>query len=177
MKSYSVKPPSLNLVVHHPWLLISTFFGSGCLTPAPGTWGSIAAWLAFLVLSKFIDRSCLWLLTILLFFLGVHAVNKSYKYLKKMDHGSIVVDEVVAVWFSLLLIPIGFMWQLLTVLLFRFFDIVKLPPASTIDSKEQNGWTVMIDDIFAALYTVLIIDLIALIIQFSVGTLISWGFY
>ena len=40
MKSYKTTPPSFQTVLKHPWLWISTFFGSGCITPAPGTWGS-----------------------------------------------------------------------------------------------------------------------------------------
>ena len=35
---------------------------------------------------------------------------------------------------------------------FSFFDIVKLPPASVLDRGRQNGFTVMLDDIFAAVY-------------------------
>lgn len=64
-----------------------------------------------------------------------------------MDHGSIVIDEVVAVWLVLLLCPTGLFWQLAGVLVFRFFDIVKLPPAAGLDNGPQSGWTVMIDDV------------------------------
>lgn len=38
MKSYKTTPPSFQTVLKHPWLWISTFFGSGCITPAPGAW-------------------------------------------------------------------------------------------------------------------------------------------
>ena len=50
MKSYKTTPPSFKTVLEHPWLWVSTFFGSGCITPAPGTWGSFAAWGAFWLL-------------------------------------------------------------------------------------------------------------------------------
>ena len=43
---------------------------------------------------------------------------------KKMDHGSIVIDEVVAVWFVLLLCPTGLFWQLAGVLVFRFLTLL-----------------------------------------------------
>lgn len=41
MKSYKTTPPSFKTVLEHPWLWVSTFFGSGCITPAPGTWGPL----------------------------------------------------------------------------------------------------------------------------------------
>ena len=57
MKSYKTTPPSFKTVLQHPWLWISTFFGSGCITPAPGTWGSFAAWGVFLLLDMWLGRS------------------------------------------------------------------------------------------------------------------------
>ena len=87
-------------------------------------------------------------------------------YLNKVDHGSIVVDEVVAVWVVLLLTPLGFWWQLSSVIAFRFFDIVKLPPASVLDRGRQNGFTVMLDDIFAAVYAILVVNSMAWVAGF-----------
>ena len=111
MKSYKTTPPSFKTVLEHPWLWISTFFGSGCITPAPGTWGSFAAWGAFWLLDMWLGRSFIWAAALVLFVLGCVSVGKSTVYLNKVDHGSIVVDEVVAVWVVLLLTPLGFWWQ------------------------------------------------------------------
>lgn len=61
------------------------------------------------------------------------------------------------VWIILLVIPQTFWWQLAGVIVFRFFDILKLPPASTIDRLKQNGWTVMVDDLFAAVYALCVL--------------------
>lgn len=161
MKSYKTVAPPFLKVVKNPWMMISTFFGSGCITPAPGTWGTFAAWLAFAILSQMVNREIIGIISIIVFVLGVIAIPKCEPILHKMDHGSIVIDEVVATWMALLLTPLGIFWQLGTVLSFRFFDIVKLPPASSIDSRRQNGFTVMLDDIFAAIYAVLVVNLIA----------------
>ena len=98
--------------------------------------------------------------------LGCVSVGKSTVYLNKVDHGSIVVAEVVAVWVVLLLTPLGFWWQLSSVIAFRFFDIVKLPPASVLDRGRQNGFTVMLDDIFAAVYAILVINSMAWVAGF-----------
>ena len=166
MKSYKTTPPSFKTVLEHPWLWISTFFGSGCITPAPGTWGSFAAWGAFWLLDMWLGRSFIWAAALVLFVVGCVSVGKSTVYLNKVDHGSIVVDEVVAVWVVLLLTPLGFWWQLSSVIAFRFFDIVKLPPASVLDRGRQNGFTVMLDDIFAAVSAILVINSMAWVAGF-----------
>jgi phosphatidylglycerophosphatase A len=160
MKEKSI-PPSFSLVYRHPALIISTFFGSGCLSPAPGTWGSFAAWGAFYLLTFVLEPSLMWALVLVTFFLGVWSVNKSAPLLGATDHGSFVIDEVAAVWIVLLLIPQTFFWQLAGVLAFRFFDILKPPPVSFIDRAEQNGWTVMADDVFAAVYALFVLNIAA----------------
>lgn len=128
MKSYKTTPPSFKTVLQHPWLWISTFFGSGCITPAPGTWGSFAAWGVFWLLDMWLGRSFIWALALVLFVLGCVSVGKSTAYLNKVDHGSIVVDEVVAVWVILLLTPLGFWWQLSSVIAFRFLTSLSFRP-------------------------------------------------
>jgi phosphatidylglycerophosphatase A len=160
MKEKSI-PPSFSLVFRNPALIISTFFGSGCLTPAPGTWGSFAAGGAFYLLTFILEPSMMWALVLVTFFLGVWSVNKSAPLVGVTDHGSFVIDEVVAVWIVLLLIPQTFLWQLAGVLAFRFFDILKPPPVSFIDGAKQNGWTVMVDDVFAAVYALFVLNIAA----------------
>lgn len=174
MKDYFVTAPSIKEVYKNPWLIFTTFFGAGCLTPGPGTWGSFAAWLAFLILEPLGGRGLMWILTILCFIVGVIAIPKCEAVLKKMDHGSIVIDEVVAVWFVLLLCPTGLFWQLAGVLVFRFFDIVKLPPAAGLDNGLQSGWTVMIDDVFAALYTLLVVNGVAWLLVYFLNAELMW---
>lgn len=177
MKDYSVTAPEFKIVLQNPWLLFTTFLGSGCITPAPGTWGSLAAWLAFVLLEQITGRPFIWILTIVFFVLGVIAIPKCEPILKKMDHGSIVIDEVIAVWLVLLCCPLGFFWQLAGVLTFRFFDIVKLPPASGLDRGPQSGWTVMIDDIFAAVYTLAVVNIIAFLLRYFLNAELMWSLF
>lgn len=118
------------------------------------------------LLDMWLGRSFIWAAALVLFVLGCVSVGKSTPYLNKVDHGSIVVDEVVAVWVVLLLTPLGFWWQLSSVIAFRFFDIVKLPPASVLDRGRQNGFTVMLDDIFAAVYAILVVNSMAWVAGF-----------
>lgn len=140
-------------------------FGSAALRRrrGPGFFCGLGLLFAF---RHVLGRSFIWALALVLFVLGCVSVGKSTAYLNKVDHGSIVVDEVVAVWVILLLTPLGFWWQLSSVIAFRFFDIVKLPPASVLDRGRQNGFTVMLDDIFAAVYAILVINSMAWVAGF-----------
>lgn len=166
MKNYSVKAPTFGEVYRNPCHMVTTFFGAGCITPAPGTWGSFAAWPVFWLMSQFLPSATIWAVIAATFVLGALMIPNSGRLLGKVDHGSIVIDEVVAVWIILMLIPQTFFWQLAGVAVFRVFDIVKLPPASTIDSLRQNGWTVMVDDLLAAAY--------ALLVLFGAKEVLAW---
>ena len=55
--------------------------------------------------------------------------------------------------------PSGWLWQGAAFLLFRLFDIVKPQPARYFDEQVKNGLGVMTDDLFAALYAVLVLAL------------------
>lgn len=177
MKSYKTEAPPVKEVYSRPQLLIATFFGAGCITPAPGTWGSFAAWAVFLLLEQIVSRGVIWFFVVIFFLLGLMVIPKSEPYLKKMDHGSIVIDEVVAVWLVLLLTPLTWGWQLASVVAFRFFDIVKLPPASSLDKTKQNGFTVMFDDIIAAFYALLVIDVSAFLLLKFTNLQIYWSLW
>ncbi|HEX2518970.1 MAG TPA: phosphatidylglycerophosphatase A, partial [Castellaniella sp.] len=65
-------------------------------------------------------------------------------------------DEIVAIWLVLWLLPSEFWMQAVGVVLFRLFDILKPVPVSWLDRNCKGGFGVMIDDIGAALYAVLV---------------------
>ena len=81
----------------------------------------------------------------------------------------IVIDEVLGQAMPLILIvylssknliniPIE-IYYLLSFILFRFFDIVKPFPVSYFDKQHKNFFGIIMDDIMAGLYTMLIIYL------------------
>jgi len=55
--------------------------------------------------------------------------------------------------------------QLAAFVLFRFFDIVKPPPIRQLDQRIKNGFGVMLDDLVAAFYTLLVIALVLRVIR------------
>lgn len=135
-----------------PSFVIATFFGSGAAPKAPGTWGTLAGLAVYVALAPFVPAWGWLAASAALFAAGVYASDKVAQVLGVEDCGSIVVDEVAAVWLVALVLPQTAAGYALAFVLFRFFDIIKLPPVSYIDEKFKNGFGVMIDDVFAAAY-------------------------
>lgn len=151
--------PGLRFLFSHPAHFIACGFGSGLSPVAPGTAGTFAAWLLYaLIKSHFSDMGMLAFLAAA-FVVGAFAAGRTGRALGVPDHGSIVVDEIVPFWLVLLLTPETFLWQLAAFIWFRFFDIVKPQPARWIDGHLKHGLGVMLDDLVAAGYTLLVLAL------------------
>jgi phosphatidylglycerophosphatase A len=68
-----------------------------------------------------------------------------------------VWDEIVAILLVLAIVPMTFAWQAAAVVVFRFFDIAKPPPIRWFEARFKGGWGVMVDDLVAAGYTLLLL--------------------
>lgn len=121
--------PGFRFAFSAPSHAIALFFGAGCLRPGPGTWGSLAAALVFLLFETLIPASLLWVPGVLAFLIGVWAAGRTGDDLGVQDAGAIVIDEVAAVWLLLAVIPPGLLTAAAGFAAFRVFDIIKLPPA------------------------------------------------
>ena len=139
--------------------VIASFFGSGLLRPGPGTWGTLAGWVVWVLLTRWISPLMGWSIVALTFVIGAWASQQTSDDLGVPDHGSVVIDEVFAIWAVLLTVPATLEWQIASFVAFRVFDIVKLPPASWCDRHLKNGWGIMIDAALAALYAVAVLAL------------------
>lgn len=149
--------PNLRFLLAHPAHLLACGLGSGLSPIVPGTAGTLFAWLLYpLIKPHFSDFAFLAFL-VLGFVIGVFACERTGRDLGVADHGAIVWDEIVPFWLVLLFTPAGWLWQTVAFVLFRFFDIVKPQPARWIDGNVKSGLGVMLDDVFAALYTLLIL--------------------
>lgn len=142
-----------------PARLIAFGFGSGLIRPAPGTWGTLAGWGAFILLLEPLPLALRLLAVAVAFALGVWACDRTGRDLGVADHGGMVWDEVAAIWLVLALVPAGWVTQGAAFLLFRLFDITKPPPIRQFDARLKNGFGVMLDDLLAALYVLLLFAL------------------
>ena len=165
-KKYDESNPANRVVLtsrfvwSHPAHTIATFFGAGLPRQAPGTYGTLAGALAFIVLSPSMTTTYWIAATLLLLIVGVWASDRVARDLGVDDHRGIVVDEVVGIWLVYTFLPAGILWWIAGFAAFRFFDIVKLPPVDILDEKFKNGWGVMADDVVAAFYAWVLVSLL-----------------
>ena len=141
----------------NPLHFIATLGGLGKIPIAPGTFGSIFAWFVFIFLSHYIN------MIFLTFAVGIFSVwicEKITKDLVIKDHKSIVIDELVGTWISLL--PVLFVaddryeriiYAAIALILFRFFDILKPYPISFFDKEYKNGLGIVLDDVIAGIFS------------------------
>ncbi|MDD9739101.1 MAG: phosphatidylglycerophosphatase A [Marinovum algicola] len=141
--------------------LIATWFYSGYLKPAPGTWGSLAALPFAYVLHLLGGPWLLLLATLAIFALGYWATGRETAGKADHDPSEIVVDEVVGQWLALWPVSYGAvfagadvlrLWPgiLAAFLFFRLFDIWKPGPVGWADRK-GGPMGVMLDDVFAGI--------------------------
>jgi len=136
----------------HPTLWLSTWFYSGLIPFAPGTFGSIAALpFAWMIIENG-GKTALIIATVIIFFIGLWVVKDYMRETGKTDPGDVVIDEVVGQWLVCLLIVdnnhIG--QYFLALLSFRVFDIMKPWPISIFD-KRHDAYGVMMDDVVAGI--------------------------
>ncbi|MDR0672160.1 MAG: phosphatidylglycerophosphatase A [Zoogloeaceae bacterium] len=153
------RPPPFSFLLAHPAHFVALGCGSGLFPWAPGTAGTLFAWLIFALVQPFFSFAGGLVFLALAFVGGVLAIHKTGRSLDDPDHGSIVWDEIVPFWIVLTLTPPGWAWQLAAFLLFRLFDIAKPQPARWFDEHMKNGLGVMLDDVIAAGYALLALAL------------------
>ena len=135
---------------------------------APGTIASLVTCVLFLLLINIINLTIIFLITLIVFLYSFVAINNSYKEFESDDPQEIVIDEVVGQMLPLLAIPIYETLCPLPVLyycvsvffLFRLFDISKPYPINYIDNNIKGSLGIMLDDIFASFYTIIMLSVI-----------------
>jgi phosphatidylglycerophosphatase A len=152
--------PTVGFLLAHPAHGVALGFGSGLLRPAPGTWGTLFGWAVYAAFAGTVGAAGWALLTVATFFIGAVCAQKTGEDLGMQDHGAIVIDEIVAIWVVLLVLPQSLLAQALGVLAFRVFDIAKPPPVRAIDRRWKSGFGAMVDDLIAAFYALLAAALI-----------------
>ena len=149
-------------------LLFLTFFMIGKIKYAPGTIASFFACILFLFLINIFNFIVVFLITLLIFLYSFIAISNSFDEFKSGDPQEIVIDEVVGQILTLLAIPIYetlyplpiIYYCVISFFLFRLFDIWKPFPVSYIDNNITGSLGIMLDDILAAIYSILILSLI-----------------
>jgi phosphatidylglycerophosphatase A len=170
MDASAASPPlpqraSARFMLGHPARWLALGFGSGLSPRAPGTVGTLWAWLAFLVFDRWLGSTGWAVLIAASLGLGVWACARTARELGLADPGAIVWDEVVAFWIVLwLLMPASLLAQASAFVLFRYFDAAKPGPVGWTDRRlkaargTMQGVGIIADDLVAALCTLLVIS-------------------
>jgi phosphatidylglycerophosphatase A len=137
----------------HDWsVIIGTWFWSGLIRPAPGTFGSAAALPFAAAIALASSPKMLLPAALILFLVGWAASARIVRVTGIDDPQSVVIDEVVGIFITLSMVPVRPLSYAIGFLAFRLFDIVKPFPVGLADRRIGGGFGVMLDDAIAAAY-------------------------
>ncbi len=158
-REYTVPPIPLS-VWKNPLHFIAFGFGAGCIPVAPGTFGTLIAIPFYLYLSTYSLTSYI-IITLAIIALSSWLCEKVSRDLKVNDHQGMCIDEVVGFLVTMTNAPYGWKWILLGFILFRIFDIWKPWPIRQIDKNIHSGFGMILDDVAAGIYSLIIIQILA----------------
>lgn len=140
-------------------MALATGLYVGKIPKAPGTWGSLAAFLPWLLI-KDLPLPTYLLLLVAVFILGFFVSGSAEKILNSPDAGCIVIDEILGMFITLAAAPDHPAAWLLGFFLFRIFDIAKPFPVSWFDQRIHGGIGIMMDDVIAGIYGLISLQLL-----------------
>jgi phosphatidylglycerophosphatase A len=135
---------------------IATVGLAGFSPVAPGTAGTLVALIIVALLN--LPPVLYVFMTLAVTGVGIIAAERVEEILQKKDPGCIVIDEVAGYFVAVAFLPHTMGYLIAAFFLFRFFDIVKPPPANMLQ-RLKGGVGVMADDIVAGLYTNLLLQM------------------
>ena len=142
--------------------IFTTLFGIGYSPIAPGTIGSIFSIVFLYFLIKFVSYSFLVIIFLIILFISLKLIEKYSNLLKSHDSSTIVIDEflgifLIIIFYDYLKFANDFIMFLLILILFRFFDILKIFPINWVDKNIKNSFGVVLDDLLAGVYSIIVL--------------------
>ncbi len=146
-------------VLTNPVHFLAFGFGSGLSPKAPGTMGTLVA-LPIIWFMQYLSFEAYIVITLLVTVLGTVLAHYSSKWLGVHDHSGIVIDEIAGMMWVMAWFPVNFVTLLIGFVLFRIFDILKPFPIRWLDRHVQGGIGIMVDDLLASVFTIVIMALL-----------------
>ena len=142
--------------------IFTTLFGIGYSPIAPGTIGSIFSIVFLYFLIKFLSYSFLVIIFLIILFTSLKLIEKYSNLFKSHDSSTIVIDEFLGIFLIILFYDYlkftnDFIMFLLILILFRFFDILKIFPINWVDKNIKNSFGVVLDDLLAGVYSIIVL--------------------
>ena len=132
--------------------------------------GTFASFLSIIVLYPIVEYKIIYLeLFVVIFFvtflLSLFFISKFSSHTQSHDSKIIVIDEFLGIYLILLFydqikIINPYVTMMLIFVLFRFFDILKIFPANIIDKRLKSAFGVILDDLIAGIYTVIVLYIV-----------------
>ena len=144
-------PELLRKVVRTPTGFLAMGFGSGLARTLPGTLGTAVS-IPICLLMKQMPHLWYMAAVIASFIVGIWLCDRTTKALGVHDHKSIVWDEFVGFFITMIFLDVTIMSVVVAFFLFRLFDIFKPWPISWLDKNVHDGTGIMIDDLVAGLF-------------------------
>ena len=149
--------------------LIVTFFSIGNAAIAPGTIASLATVVLFYVFAMHLSVFSFILIILIITVLAFVTVRVYTTDLLEKDRSEIVIDEVIGQSISLLPLLIfkesaftELYLCIISLLFFRFFDIVKPFPINKFDNM-NNPFGIIFDDILAGTFSAILLIVILIL--------------
>lgn len=139
--------------------IFASGLGTGFLPWAPGTWGSLVGIPLAYALSLPSKALAILSLTAFIFF-AIWVSTQAENLWQEKDSRKIVIDEICGMSIALLFVPFTLKTVIISFLLFRFFDVTKLPPINLLERSLPGGWGIVLDDVMAGIYAWLCIQLL-----------------
>ena len=146
--------------------IFSTLFFIGYVKWAPGTFGSIFSLIIIIFLHNIVNKNEFIILFICILLMATICIKIYSKSVNKHDAKEIVIDEFLGIYLIIIfsydfeILNNEFIKIILILLFFRIFDIIKPFPINWIDKNIKNSYGIIIDDIIAGIYTIIILALI-----------------
>lgn len=141
----------------NPIHFIACGFGTGAIPWMPGTFGTLLAIPIYLILIQY-SLTIYLAVTVLLNLVGIYLCQVANRDFGTTDHPGATWDEIAAFLIVMIGVPVTWYYLLAGFILFRFFDIAKPGPIGWIDKNVHGGLGVMLDDILAAIFSLMILQ-------------------
>ncbi|MGA1862482.1 phosphatidylglycerophosphatase A [Deferribacter thermophilus] len=143
--------------------LVATGLNVGFITVAPGTFGTLAT-IPLIIITLKLSIFWKFLIFITLLIVGIIASEYYEHYYDKGDPSEVVIDEIAAYYLVMIFTPYNLLNLFLSFIIFRFFDILKPYPIKNLEDNLSGGVGIMLDDIVAALYTIIVMLILRIFI-------------
>jgi phosphatidylglycerophosphatase A len=142
--------------------IISTWFGIGYFPLAPGTLTSFVVVLLYKCCLNTLSLPLYSALFLLVFLTGIAVSGRHSQDIGRKDPRVIVIDEAAGQLLALFMLHPTWFLCLSSFFLFRLFDIIKPFPIKKVEAFPK-GWGIMLDDIIAAVYAGILINVYLLL--------------